>query len=320
MSLPRFTSRQLEAFEAVAEMRSFTDAADRLALSPSAVSQLINELESTLDFKLFDRSTRRVEISSAGREFLASADSVLKHLRLAQSAAEDVRNRAAGIVRIAAPLVVASVILPPVIKAYGSTRPKVRVHIRDVPVDRLVDAVASGDADLAMGPDRAVGDDVERIALFNSPWVMWCAPSHPLAKKRSVTWAELRAHPLVAAGRDHERSVAQMHEALPGNERITPIDVVDNISTALGMAAADLAATLSPAYVEALAKPLGLVQRSITDPEVMRQVCLYRATRRASAPAAEGFAEYLAAHFTAIQTAIKNPAVARSNKPKRNRA
>jgi DNA-binding transcriptional LysR family regulator len=194
------------------------------------------------------------------------------------------------------------------------------VHIRDVPVDRLVDAVASGDADLAMGPDRAVGDDVERIALFNSPWVMWCAPSHPLARRRSVTWAELRAHPLVAAGRDHERSVAQMHEALPGNERITPIDVVDNISTALGIAAADLAATLSPAYVEALAKPLGLVKRSITDPEVMRQVCLYRATRRASAPAAEGFAEYLAAHFTAIQTAIKSPAAARSNKPKRNRA
>jgi DNA-binding transcriptional LysR family regulator len=312
MPLPRFTSRQLEAFEAVAELRSFTDAADRLALSPSAVSQLINELESALDFKLFDRSTRRVQISSAGREFLASADSVLKHLRLAQSAAEDVRHRAAGIVRIAAPLVVASVILPPAIKAYGADRPKVRVHIRDVPVERLVDAVASGDADLAMGPDRAVGDDVARQPLFDSPWVMWCAPEHPLAKKRSVSWAELRAHPLVAAGRDHERSVAQMHEALPGDQRVTPIDVVDNISTALGIAAANLAATLSPAYVEALAKPLGLIKRSITAPEVMRQMCLYQPLRRASSPAAEGFAEFLTTRFSRAATA--------SRKAKRNRA
>ncbi len=165
MSLPRFTSRQLEAFEAVAEMRSFTDAADRLALSPSAVSQLINELESTLDFKLFDRSTRRVEISSAGREFLASADSVLKHLRLAQSAAEDVRNRAAGIVRIAAPLVVASVILPPVIKAYSATRPKVRVHIRDVPVDRLV-VFAAPDHPLVSLPK------VSMAQLLQQPWIV----------------------------------------------------------------------------------------------------------------------------------------------------
>lgn len=297
--LPRFTSRQLEAFEAVAELLSFTAAADRLALTPSAVSQLINELESVLDFKVFDRSTRRVQISSAGREFLASAQSVLKHMRLAESAANDVRNRAAGSVRIAAPLVVASVILPPVIKAYGLGRPKVRVHIRDVPVERLVDAVTSGDADLAMGPDRAVGDEVQRISLFNSPWVLWCAPTHALASRRTVTWAELRAHPLVAAGRDHERSVAQMHLTLPGDERITPIDVVDNISTALGIAAADLAATLSPDYVGALAKPLGLVKRRITDPEVMRHVCLYQPVQRASSPAAEGFAEFLIASCTA---------------------
>ena len=103
MSLPHFTLRQLEAFVTVAEMRSFTAAADRLALTPSAVSQLVGELEDVLDFKLFERSTRRVGITSAGREFLASAESVLKHLRMAQTAASDVRNRAAGVVRIAAP-------------------------------------------------------------------------------------------------------------------------------------------------------------------------------------------------------------------------
>ena len=265
MSLPHFTLRQLEAFVTVAEMRSFTAAADRLALTPSAVSQLVGELEDVLDFKLFERSTRRVGITSAGREFLASAESVLKHLRMAQTAASDVRNRAAGVVRIAAPLVVASVILPRAIKAYQQTRPKVRIHIRDAPVEKLVDAVASGDADLALGPDRACGADIARTPLFQSPWVLWCAPTHPLARQRSVTWAQLHAHPLVAAGRDHERSVAQMHTGLPSEQRVTPVEIVDNISTALGLAAADVTATLAPDYVGALAKP----------------------------PAAEGFAEHL---------------------------
>jgi DNA-binding transcriptional LysR family regulator len=297
MALPRYTPRQLEAFVTVADVLSFTDAAERLALTSSAVSQLVSELEDTLGFRLFDRSTRRVKISSAGREFLASAGSVLKHMELAQTAAEDVRNRAAGIVRVAAPLVVASVILPKLIKAYSLTRPKVKVQIRDVPVERLVDSVAVGDVDIALGPDRTVADDVERFELFKSPWVLWCAKDHPLAAKKTVTWDDVRAHPLVAAGRDHERSVEQMHATLPGEQRVTPLDVVDNISTALGMAAVNLAATLSPAYVGALAKPLGLTMRRILNPEAMRHVCLYRSTVRSSSPAAEGFVEYLKNHF-----------------------
>jgi DNA-binding transcriptional LysR family regulator len=298
MALPRYTPRQLDAFVTVADVLSFTEAADRLSLTASAVSQLISELEETLGFRLFDRSTRRVKLSSAGREFWASANSVLKHMDLAQTAADDVRNRAAGIVRVAAPLVVASVILPKIIKAYYGSRPKVKIHIRDIPVEALVDSVTRGDADIALGPDRFVSDDVERVELFQSPWVLWCSKEHPLASKKTVTWDDVRTYPLVAAGRDHERSVEQMHITLPGETRITPFEIVDNISTALGMAAVNLAATLSPAYVGALAKPLGLTMRRIVNPEAMRHVCLYRSTTRSSSPAAEGFTEYLKDHFS----------------------
>ena len=293
MALSRFTPRQLEAFVTVAEVRSFSAAGERLSLTASAVSQLIAELESATGFRLFDRTTRKVMLSSAGREFLGSAESVLKHMRLAEIAAADVRNRAAGIVRIAAPLVIASAILPAAIKDYLRDRPKVIVRIRDASVESLVDMVASGDVDLAVGPDRAVGEEVVRSSLFDSPWVLWCSPEHRLAARRSLRWQDLRHEPLVAAGRDHERSVAQMRAGLPEGERITAIDVVDNVSTALGIASQGLAVTLSPAYVAALAEPLGLVMRRIVEPEVMRQVCLYRPAMRVTSPAAEGFAEHL---------------------------
>jgi len=293
MAFIRFTARQLETFVTAAELRSFSAAGERLGLTPSAVSQLIAELEAAVGFRLFDRTTRKVAPSAAGREFLGPAESALKHLRLAESAAADVCNRAAGIVRVAAPLVIASAILPAAIKAYAHERPKVIVRIRDASVDALVDAVASGDADLAVGPDRTVGEDVTRTTLFDSPWVLWCSPQHRLASRRTLRWADLRDVPLVAAGHDHERNVAQMRAGAPEGERITPVDVVDNVSTALGIAAQGLAATLSPAYVGALAEPLGLVMRRIVEPEVMRQVCLYRSARRAASPAAEGFAEHL---------------------------
>lgn len=295
MALTRFTLRQIEAFIAVAEAHSFTAAATRLGFTAQAVSQLVAELEAVLEFRLFDRTTRRVALSAAGRDFLRSADTLLRHVHAADSAADDVRNRATGVVRIGAPLVLACTALPAAVRAYARRKPKVVVRIRDVPVDALVDRVAAGDIDLAIGPDRTVGDDVSAEPLFDSAWVLWCAKRHPLARRRSaIRWSDLHDVPIVAAGRDHERSVAQMRPNAAEGMRVTPVDVVDNVSTALGIAAHGLAVTLAPAYVGVMAQPFGLTMRRVVDPEAMRTVCLYRPAARASSPAAEGFAEHLA--------------------------
>ncbi|MES2530906.1 MAG: LysR family transcriptional regulator [Pseudomonadota bacterium] len=293
MPLTRFTLRQFEAFAAVADLRSFSAASAQMGLSSSAVSQLIAELEATLGFRLFDRSTRRVELSSAGRDFFGSARSVLRHAQMAESAASDVRNRASGVVRIGAPLVLASAVLPGAIRAFCADRPNVVVRIRDTAVDDLVDRIAAGDLDLAVGPDRSGIGQVEAMPAFDSPWVLWCSPGHPLAARKSLVWTDLRDVRLVAAGRDHERSVAQMHLNAPEGTRIQAVDVVDNISTALGIAAQGLAATLAPAYVGVVALPLGLVMRRVRAPEAIRQVCVYRSTVRAVPPAAEAFHAFL---------------------------
>ncbi|MFC4520823.1 LysR family transcriptional regulator [Cupriavidus pinatubonensis] len=302
MSLTRFTLRQIETFVCVAELQSFGGGAQRLGLTPQAVSQLVAEFEGLLGFRLFDRTTRRVTLSSAGRDFLASAETLLRYARAAESAADDVRNRAAGVVRIGAPLVLASTALPAAIRQYQAKRPKVVIRVRDLAVDALVDAVEAGDVDLAVGPDRRVGDSVCREVLFHSQWVLWCARTHPLARRRVLRWSDLRNIPLVAAGRDHEHSVAQMRLSTPEGERVTPVDVVDNISTALGIAAHGLAATLAPAYVGALATSFDLVMKRVEDPETMRSVCLYQSATRPLSPAVSGFAEFLGPWLNAWST------------------
>jgi DNA-binding transcriptional LysR family regulator len=294
MPLIRFTLRQIEAFIAVAEAHSFTVAASRLGLTAQAVSQLIAELEAILGFRLFDRTTRKVALSSAGRDFLGSASTLLRHVRAADSAADDVRNRATGVVRVGAPLVLASTALPMAMREFQRIKPKVVVRLRDVPVDHLIDRVANGDVDFAIGPDRHTGEAVTALPLFDSAWVLWCAPSHPLARKRrAVRWSELADVAIVSAGRDHEHSVAQMHQDLPAGARVTPVDVVDNISTALGIAAQGLAVTLAPAYVGVMAKPAGLIMRRVVQPESVRKVCLYSPAVRGLSPAAAGFADFL---------------------------
>jgi DNA-binding transcriptional LysR family regulator len=293
MSFTRFTLRQIEAFLAVAELHSFSAAADRLGLTAQAISQLVAELESHLGFRLFDRTTRRVTLSSAGRDFWPSAQTLMRHIQGTESVADDVRHRAAGVLRVGAPLVLACTAVPEAIRAYQDRRPRVVVRIRDLAVDRLVDAVGAAEVDMAVGPDRATGSEVSSEAIFDSAWVLWCSPRHPLARRRRITWADLLSEPLVAAGYDHERSVAQMRLSVPEEYRVVPLDVVDNISTAMGVAARGRVATLAPAYVEVLASKFGLVMRRVVDPETVRKVCLYKPTARALSPAAEGFAEHL---------------------------
>jgi len=293
MSLTRTTIRQFEAFVAVADTLSFSAAGDRLGLTSSAVSQLVSELEAITGFRVFDRSTRRVALSSAGREFLGIAKTVLRHVQLAETAAADVRNRAAGVVRIGAPLILASAVLPAAVREFRRERPNVAIHIRDVPVELTVDRVAAGDVDLAVGPDRPPDPAVISEAIFRSPWVLWVASEHPLAPRKVLSWDDLRNVTLVAASRDHEVSVAQMRSSAPNTSPIAPPQIVDNITTALGIAAQGLAATPAPAYVGVVARPLGLTMRRITKPETVREVCLYRPSRRSIPPAAEAFAEFV---------------------------
>lgn len=84
-----------------------------------------------------------------------------------------------------------------------------------------------------------------------------------------------------------------MRSAAPESNSIAPPQIVDNITTALGIAAQGLAATPAPAYIGVVARPLGLTMRRITKPETVRDVCLYRSARRSIPPAAEAFGEFL---------------------------
>ncbi|MEX3931684.1 LysR family transcriptional regulator [Paraburkholderia phymatum] len=293
MALTRVTIRQFEAFLAIVDQNGIAAAAERLGLTSSAVSQLLAELEREIGFRLFDRTTRRVSLSTAGRDFLSSAESVLRHLRAAEQTASDIRNRAAGIVRVGAPLVLASTALPYAIAGYAAHKPKVVVRVVDTDVEQLVERVASGDVDLAVGPDRTTGDRVRREAIFRSPWVLWCAAEHPLARRRRLRWHDLRGTSIVATGRDHEASVAQMLADQPSDARIAPVEVVDNVTTAFGLAAQGLAVTLAPAYVKPLAQTFGLAMRRVVEPETIREVCIYRPVDRSLSPSADGFAEFL---------------------------
>jgi DNA-binding transcriptional LysR family regulator len=277
---PRFTTRQLSAFIAAAEVSNFTLAAGRLNLTPSAISNLISELEIAVGFSLFERTTRRIALTADGRQFLPVALSVQRRFTMAAVTAADIANRSIDVVRIAAPQAVAATVLPPLIAAYVRLEPRTQVRVVDTGVEWMADRLLSGEADLALGPDRGVGADILATRLYASPWVLWCAPDHALADRRMVTWADLDGIEFFTAGRDHEESVGPLGTRAAHEVVVAPKQVFECITTALGMAAASLGVTFSPQYVSALAKPMGLKMCRILDPEIIRYMTLYEPTDR----------------------------------------
>ncbi|WP_425068143.1 LysR family transcriptional regulator [Reyranella sp.] len=96
-TLPDFSARQLEAVLDVGEYGSFIAAAARLRISQPALTRTIKRIETALGVRLFERSTRHVQITPAGREFAAVAERMLNDLRITvRSSARSPRNSAAG--------------------------------------------------------------------------------------------------------------------------------------------------------------------------------------------------------------------------------
>jgi DNA-binding transcriptional LysR family regulator len=299
---PRFSTRQIDAFVAAAELANFTLAARRLNLTPSAVSNLISDLERSFGFALFERTTRKVALTPEGREFLPSALAVQRQISRASIAAADIGNHMVDVVRVAAPMAIAALLLPPLIADYRAVQAKTVVRIVDTGVEWLADRVQTGEADIALGPDRAVAADIAKTPIFPTEWVVWCRPDHPLALAGAdVAWQDLRNTDVFAAGRDHEHSVLPQLPPDSDTAKVRPVQIVDNLSTALGIAAAGLGVTFSPDYVAPLAEALGLVKRTLIAPHVHRQVTLYRPAERAISVAATAFGNFLVERLSAAR-------------------
>ena len=272
-----FTHRQLRAFVAVADAGSFSAAALMLHLSTSAVSLLVRELETSVGFRLFERTTRRVSLTRQGAEFLLAARRALGELQQLTIQAHDISHRVDSRVTIAAPPVLAATMLAPLLAKLRATQPEIVVQPLDCSVEKLGEAVLNGRADLALGPTLAVAK-IEIEVLFGSPWVIWVGPDHELASRQQVQWPELAKAGVVVATHDYDHYQALAIERISPEQHFTPDLVVENVTTALGMAAAGLGAALCPAYVESMARYWSLVKLPLTSPSVVRDIGIYHST------------------------------------------
>jgi DNA-binding transcriptional LysR family regulator len=292
------TIKQLRAFVVVAELESFRLAAQRLHLTPGAVSIVVKELEREVGFALFDRTTRRVSVSKQGREFLLSARRALQALQQAEIAAQDVRIRASGIVQLVTPAIISNSVIPPVLAAFLSKEPGVSIRPVDCPSKEMVALVDDDRADIAIGPARPTTDRVQRIKLQDCPWGAWCLPQHPVHRKRTLTWKALMDEPLILAGTDPEAVLAEAFSSQAKLPAYKLAYAVENMTTALGLSSAGLGVTVAPTFVGVMAARMGLKMKPLHGPVMHRELSAYISLRRAPTPAIAAFLAFVRMHFS----------------------
>ncbi len=288
------TLRQIQAFKTVAEFGSFTRAAERLKVAQPALSLSIRELERELNLRLFDRTTRRVELTAAGREFLQSADKLLADLDRAVRDARDLSEKKRGRIVIAAPPLLAAMIVPAAIADFNAAFPGIDVGLVDARNDQILDRLRAGEADLAIGTFDERADGIRREVLAQDALALFCAPFSALAKKRRVRWADLRDQKLIMLTRDSSiRALTERTLAQAGLEAGKPLYEVSQITTAVMLAEAGLGVTVLPAYAWSFARSRDVVSRPMVDPQVSRNIFLIQPDGRSLSPAAESFARTL---------------------------
>ncbi len=219
-----FTLRQLEHFIAVAECGSIATAAERLYMSPTAVSLSVRQLERTLQTELLVRKRAQgAQLTPMGRTLLPHAKDVLSSAtRLTHEIATDDVLR--GAVDVGCFPSLGPSMLPGFVRAFSSRHPQVRVRFREDQLDRLTAELQSGALDLMLAYDLGLGDDVEKTTVSTRRLGIMLPVDHWAAdESQALDLARLVREPFIELASPASRSDAERVFALGGgapDERI----------------------------------------------------------------------------------------------------
>ena len=143
-------TQALTAFLSVAELQSFSEAAEKLHLTQPAVSKRIATLEKQLDCRLFDRIGRHVHLTEAGRSLLPVAQRVLQELRNARRQINDLRGTVAGRLTMGISHHIGLHRLPPVLREFTRRYPAVQLDIDFMDSELAHQRILQGEMDLAV--------------------------------------------------------------------------------------------------------------------------------------------------------------------------
>lgn len=285
-----FDLRQLECFCAVARTGSFTKAADELGIAQPSLSEQIAKLEHSLGAALFERLTRRIELTPLGEGILGKAQALLEDAAALPDQFERIREGVRGPLRVGAIPTILPYFLAPLLKGFTDRFREVDLHVREGTTVELVEQVLDGMIDVAVVSLPVEGAGLVMKELFRDQLYLAVPEGHPLASAEKVQLRRLSEERLLILKDGHclrDETLAICDRA---RARFSGQFEADQFLTIFELIRAGFGVSIVPEMARKLSQGCKLIE---IEPKANRRIGYIRLERRYLSKALEAFTGYL---------------------------
>lgn len=283
----------LRYFSATAHSRSIRAAAERLHVSPSAISRQIAKLEHELRAPIFDRRAQGMKLTPAGEILLSKIDGVMREFSRVKSHIAALQNLQAGNVDIYCFQTAIDSFVAPVLNRYHTQYPDVTFNIRMSSTDEAIEALINGTAEIGLVLNAPPRESITRLEVFRDRMVAAFSPTHPLAGRKTLSLRDLEGFPFALT--EPSFGLRQQHEQVFAKHGFVPnaFCVTNSLTLVKEVASIGRQCTLLPRFAieQELAKgslKAALVREFSDDPLIF---CICSRSDRSLSPAAKVLTE-----------------------------
>lgn len=298
------TTRQLQAFTAIARLGSFTRAAEEIFVTQAGLSLMVKDFEAQVGARLFDRTTRSVRLTPAGESLLPIARGMLADWERATSNVGQMSAAAEQRVSVAATPLVASSVLPRWLHGFHQKHKSIRVNVSDLDRRSILQGIESGEVDLGLGAFFKSAVGIERQLLATFDLVVVSAGAKKAPRKRTLPWTSLAGRNLLSLGIDNP--IQKLVDAqLRGIETVpSRSGPLQNIQTIIALVEAGHGEAVLPSFVAPACQRYEVTIQPLVDPVIPIDFFVVSKKGWQKTELAAGLVNEFGEHFRQIARAV----------------
>lgn len=263
---------QLRNFLKVAEMGNFTRAAEDLLVSQPALSRSVARLEEELGQPVFERQSRKVVLTDAGKLLQSRARQILQLLD--DTKAELTDDGKCGRIRVAAIPTIAPYFLPGLLRDFAEAFPDAEVIVQEDTTDHLLKRVTQGEIDVAILALPISAKYLQTVELFEEELFLVLANDHPLSEKKQIRLTDIESLPFVLL--DEAHCLSDNIVSFCRQRSIQPVAVerTSQLATVQELVSLGHGVSMIPAMARVLDESRRRVYRSISGPKATRKLAM----------------------------------------------
>lgn len=291
------TIKQVRAFVAAAEARSFIEGSSAIHLSQPALSAAISKLEHVLGGKLIARTTRTLALTHEGEAFLPVARQLLADWDNSITDVYNLFSKNRGRLNIAAMPSFAANQLPELLLRFHQQYKNINITVQDVVAESVTEMIRFGKVEIGITFDPQESEDLKFTPLFNDTFVAILPTNHTLKQKSKVNWQDLQSSPLILL-QSPSSIRKQINKIIIDNKLSVSIEFESHQLATIGrMVGQGLGVSIVPMSCIGEMEKIGTIYRPLIAPETSHEVGILTRRRYPLSTAAQAMVNIFSEHY-----------------------